>query len=389
MRKSYKLTMTACFIGFITQAISINLPPLLFVMFMKEFGLTLSDITTLISFTFIVQLIIDIVVSKLMTNKNARFLAITAQASAVLGLVCLAVLPNVMANKFLALLISAFFYSSGSGFVEVAFSPIVEACPNENKSAAMSLLHSFYCWGSAFTIGLTTLFFAIFGTKNWSYIVLFWALIPAIDTLLTSLMPIGDLEADSKQGKHPLKRLTFYIMFGLMLLGGAAELSVSQWASTFAETGLKVSKATGDIAGPFMFAILMGSGRVIYSILGGKVKLINYMLVSGALLTVGFLLSAFSPYPLLSLAGIALCGAAVAIFWPGTLSLAAERLGSSTQLFGILAFAGDIGCTIGPLAIGAVSQNFGDSISAGLTFALIFPIGIMLTSLVLKFRNSK
>lgn len=384
----YKLTIFSCFSGYITQAIAVNFPPLLFVAFMTEFNLPMSQLTALITITFVIQLVIDFTLSKVLNNKNVKFLVVCSQVTAIIGLIGLSFVPDLFENKFIGLVICSIFYSAGSGLIEVVVSPIVENCPTKNKSGFMSLLHSFYCWGSAFTIGLSTAFFFVNGRSSWRVLALIWAVIPLINAILMWIMPIPEIEKpQAKVGKQLYRSSTFILIIVLMFLGGAAELAVSQWASTFAETGLKISKAAGDLAGPFLFAILMGSGRVIFTALGNKIRLINYMILSCSLLTVGFILTAFSPSPTLSFVGIALCGFAVAIFWPGTISLAAARFGSSASLFGLLAFAGDTGCTVGPLVVGAISQQFGNSISVGLGFSLIFPIGMMLMILFLKHKK--
>lgn len=389
LKQNYKLTMSSCFVGYIVQAITVNFPPLLFVAFMNEFGIDLAKISFLITFTFVIQLCIDIILAGILSSKNVRILAVCAQISAIIGLVCLAVLPNFMENKFLALMISAFFYSGGSGLIEVVASPIVESCPNDNKSAAMSLLHSFYCWGSALTIGISTAFFAVFGIENWRILAIVWAIIPAIDAFAMAIMPIGEIESEKGRQSKPLKNKSFILMLILMFVGGAAELAISQWASAFAETGLHISKSAGDLAGPFLFAIMMGTGRVLFTILGNKIRLINYMLMSSILCITGFALAAFSSNPILALIGTALSGFAVAIMWPGTLSLASSRIGASAAAFGMLACFGDIGCTTGPAVVGFISQKFGGSISVGLRFGMMFPVIMLIMVIVLKYKRVK
>ena len=386
---NYKLTIFSCFSGFITQAIVVNFPPLLFVAFMKELHLPFYQLTALITITFVIQLIIDIGVSKLLNNKNVKFLVVMSQISAAIGLAGLSFLPDLMKPyAFAALIICSCFYSAGSGLIEVAVSPIVENCPTKNKSGFMSLLHSFYCWGSALTIGLSTIYFYFFTITNWRLLSLLLAIIPFTNSILMLIMPIPPIESNKTKIKNNLfSNKSFIYVFVLMFLGGAAELAVSQWASAFAETGLNITKAAGDIAGPFLFAILMGTGRVTFTLLGGKIRLINYMLLSGAMLTVGFVLAAFSLNPTISFIGIALCGLSVAIFWPGTLSLATARFGSTASLFGTLAFAGDTGCTIGPLLVGLISEQYNNSISIGLGYSLIFPVGMLIMILILKKKS--
>lgn len=380
--RNYRITFASSYVGYVIQAIVVNFPPLLFVTFIKNYGLSLGAISVLIVMTFAIQLIIDIVSAKILCQKNIRALGMAAQLSSAIGLILLAVLPAIMSNTFAALIISSIIYSAGSGLTEVVISPIVEACPSENKSAAMSLLHSFYCWGSAFTILIATGFFALFGIEKWQILSIILAAVPLLNLIGFAIMPIGKIDHSEESKGSSLKSFNFAVMMIIMLCGGAAEIAISQWASAFAESGLHISKAAGDIAGPCLFAIMMGCGRVLYSLLSEKLQLRKYMTFSAVLCTAGYIIAVASPIPALSLAGIAICGFAVSIFWPGTLSLASARFGAPAAMFGLLAFAGDIGCTIGPSAVGMVSGFFNDNLKAGLMFAIVFPV-IMLIGMVL------
>ncbi len=386
-RLTYKFTMFACLTGYIVQAITVNFPPLLYVMFREDLGISYNQISFLISFMFIVQLCVDVTLSRILTSKNVRTIALVSQGMVIIGLIMLAILPDIMTNKFLALIIAKFFYSCGSGVMDVMISPIVEACPTTSKSGSMAFLHSFYCWGSALTIGVATAYFAIFGIENWQSLTLMFAILPIIDGIAMAIMPIGNIESEKAKGRNPFKSKIFYVAMALMLASGAAELAIAQWASTFAEVGLKISKSAGDLAGPCLFAIMMGIGRILYTILVNKIRLINYMLVSSVVCIFGYALAGFAPNPIIALIGISICGLSVAIFWPGMLSLAVSRLGSSSTLFGILACCGDLGCTIGPALIGLLSNAYNDNISVGLKFGMIFPIIVF--TLLMIFKKSK
>ncbi len=384
---SYKFTMGACLTGYVVQSITVNFPPLLYVMFMEQFCISYEQISFLISFMFIVQLCVDVTLSKVLTSKNVRAIAVIANSMVAIGLTLLAVLPNIMTNKFLALIIAKFFYSCGSGVMDVMVSPIVEACPTTSKSGSMAFTHSFYCWGTALTIITATVFFAVFGTENWQILALLFAILPIIDAIAMAIMPIGNIESDKAYGSNPFKYKIFFIAMALMLASGAAELAIGQWASTFAEKGLNITKSAGDLAGPCMFAIMMGIGRILYTMLVKKIRLINYMLLSGAICIFGYILAGFAPNPIISLIGIAVCGLSVAILWPGMLSLTVSKLGSSSMLFGILACCGDFGCTVGPAMIGFISEKFGGNISMGLKFGVIFPIVVFGLLLIFKYSR--
>ena len=384
---SYKFTMAACLTGNIVQSIIINFPPLLYVMFMSTYGITLEQISFLISFMFVVQLCVDVTLSKILTSQNVRTVALISQSMVIIGLLLLVLLPDIMPNKFLALVIAKFFYSCGSGVMDVIVSPIVEACPTTSKSGSMAFLHSFYCWGSALTIGIATAFFAIFGIENWRILTLIFTAIPIIDAFAMAIMPIGKIESEKAKERSPFKSKLFYVAMALMFAGGAAELSISQWASTFAEKGLQIPKSAGDLAGPCLFAIMMGIGRVMYTLLADKVRLINYMLVSSVACVFGYILAGFSTNPIVSLVGISVCGLSVAIMWPGALSLTVSRLGSSSALFGILSCCGDFGCTIGPALIGFLSNSYNGNLSVGLKFGTLFPLAAFIMLMLFKYRR--
>ncbi len=386
-RLTYKFTMASCLAGYVVQSITVNFPPLLYVMFMERFNISYEQISFLISFMFIVQLCVDVTLSKVLNSKNIRIVAVISNAMVVVGLLLLAILPNIMSSKFLALIIAKFFYSCGSGVMDVMVSPIVEACPTQSKSGSMAFTHSFYCWGTAFTIIIATVFFSIFGIENWQTLTLVFATLPLTVGISMAIMPIGNIESEKTYGNNPFKYKIFFVAMALMLASGAAELAIGQWASTFAEKGLNITKSAGDLAGPCLFAIMMGIGRIMYTLLVKKIRLINYMLLSGAVCVTGYILAGFAPNPIIALIGIAICGLSVAIFWPGMLSLSVSKLGSSSVLFGILACCGDFGCTVGPAMIGFISDSYGGNISMGLKFGIIFPIIVF--GLLIVFKKSK
>jgi len=205
-------------------------------------------------------------------------------------------------------------------------------------------------------------------------------------------VPINALPSeDGHSGLLSLfKKKTFVIAFLMMLCAGASELPMSQWASAFAEKGLGVSKAMGDLLGPCMFAVFMGIARVFYGKFGEKIALSRFMAGSSALCIIAYLITVVSPYPLLSLAGCALCGLSVGIMWPGTFSLASSAMPmGGTAMFAMLAFAGDMGCTSGPSLTGRIADALGSDIKAGFAFAAVFPVMMLILSLVWIRREKK
>ena len=389
---SYKSTIFFSCMGYFIQAITVNFAPLLFNTFEKEFGISLSQISLLIAISFATQFIIDFLAAKFSSRINLRLTCILAHACAFVGMIFYAVLPDIFPNAFLGLIIATITASMGSAFIEVVISPIVEACPTKRKSGMMSFLHSFYSWGLAGITLLSTAFFLAFGVENWRMLSILWAIIPFIGGIGFCFVPIYKLEGDTHLEKTPdtkplHKFPIFWVFLGIMLCAGAAEQTTSQWASSFAEKALGVDKSVGDLLGPFAFAIFMGSARVFYALFSSKIKLRNYMKLSACLCALSFIIIAFSPWPVLSLVGCSVCGFASGIMWPGTYSLAAKNLPyASVSMFAFLAFAGDLGCLIGPSCAGWLSAFFGDDLRVAFLFSALFPI---LMLLLIKFTNNK
>lgn len=378
MEPNYGKTIYACFVGYIVQAIVNNFAPLLFLMFHKSYGIPLEKITLLVTFNFGLQLMIDLCAIGFVDRIGYRFSVILAHIMAAAGLIFLTVLPEIFADSFVGLLISVIVYALGGGLLEVLLSPMVEACPTDNKETAMSLLHSFYCWGHVAVVLVSTVFFKIFGIENWKVLACIWALIPLINTFLFARVPIASLIEEGEKGlsiKELVRMKIFWIFMLMMMCAGASEQSVSQWASTFAEKGLGVSKIVGDLAGPMAFAILMGSARVFYGKYGEKINLDRFMTGSSILCVISYLCISFIPNPVIGLIGCAVCGLSVGIMWPGTFSKAAASIRKgSTALFAMMALAGDLGCSGGPTVVGMVSSCFDEDLKKGILAAVFFPL---------------
>lgn len=391
MQKNYKKTLQACYLGFITQAICANFAPLLFLKFHQDFQISLGQIALIPSVFFLTQLVVDLICAKYVDKIGYRKAIVTSQIAAGLGLIGLAVLPRIFFNPFIGIIISVFIYAIGSGLIEVLCSPIVEACPFDHKEKVMSLLHSFYCWGSVGVILLSTLFFAVFGMQHWWIVSCIWALVPLYNVYNFATCPIESLVEEGKSMSIPqlFKTKLFWIAIVLMICAGASELSMAQWASAFVEDGLGLSKTIGDLAGPCLFAITMGICRVFYGKFGDKVDLNHFMLGSGMLCIVCYLLAGMSHNPVVGLVGCVCCGFTVAIMWPGTISISSQKMPlGGTAMFALLAMAGDLGGAIGPGIVGFVSQQAGDNLQAGLLSGIIFPV-VLVVSLLLMGRMAK
>ena len=379
IRSSYKHTIFAAYGGYITQAIINNFVPLLLLTFQTTWDIPLSKLTLLISINFGVQLTVDLICAKVVDRIGYRPCIVTAHLLAAIGLTGLGILPFVLPDPYIGILLSIIIYAIGGGITEVLISPIVEACPSDNKESAMELLHSFYCWGHVFVILASTAFFALAGIDNWRILAGLWALVPLFNAIYFMLVPIRQLNDDTEAAQLPIMKLfrmpTFWLFVILMLCAGASEQAMSQWASAFAEAGLGVSKTIGDLAGPCMFAILMGLSRLVSSRLTLKYDQGKLMVGSCALCISSYLLAALSPWPVLSLVGCGLCGLSVGMMWPGTFSLASVACrGGGTALFAFLALAGDLGCMSGPAVVGLVSDAFSGDMKPALLMAISFPV---------------
>ncbi len=388
MNEKYQKTIYACFVGYVVQAIVNNFVPLLFLTFEKTYGIPLSQITMLITFNFGIQLIIDLLSAGFVDKIGYRVSIVSAHIFAGLGLLGLAFLPQIMPNAFAGLLISVAVYAVGGGLIEVLISPIMESCPTKNKEKAMSLLHSFYCWGHVGVVLLSTIFFKIFGIENWRILTCIWVIVPLVNMIVFCKAPIAPIVEEGETGMSMLdlcKSKIFWILMLMMMCAGASEQAVSQWASTFAEKGLGVTKTIGDLAGPMAFAILMGSSRAFYGKFGDKMDLDKFMIGSGALCVLSYLCISLSPSPFFSLVGCAICGLSVGIMWPGTFSKASASLrNGGTALFALLALAGDVGCSGGPTLVGGISSMAADNLKIGILTALVFPVCLIVGILLLK-----
>lgn len=381
-KNDYNKTIYACFIGYIVQAVVNNFAPLLFLTFQAQYGIALSKITLLVTINFGIQLLVDLASVKFVDKIGYRLSMLLAHGFAAAGLILLAILPQLFSNAFIGLLAAVMLYAVGGGLLEVLVSPIMEACPTDNKEKAMSLLHSFYCWGHVGVVLISTVFFASFGVGAWKMLSIMWSFVPILNGILFMRVPIAPLIQEGEAGlllKELFGSKIFWICMMMMVCSGASEQAVSQWASTFAEKALGVGKTIGDLAGPMTFAALMGMSRLLYGKYGDKIKLDSFMVGSGVLCILSYLTIAFVPNAAAGLIGCAVCGLSVGIMWPGTFSKAAAAIkGGGTAMFALLALSGDVGCSGGPTLAGFVSGCFDDNLRKGIFAAVVFPILLVL-----------
>lgn len=382
MNRSYSRTLIACYLGFVTQAIAANFAPLLFLKFHHDYSIPLGQIAMISAVFYITQLIVDALCVRYADRIGYRICVVGSQLFSAVGLIGLAVLPGLLSTPFVGIILSTITYAIGSGLTEVLCSPIVEACPFEHKEAAMSLLHSFYCWGSVGVILLSTLFFVAFGIESWKLLACLWAIIPLINIYNFAVCPIEHPTEDGSGMKigSLLRTPFFWVAILLMICSGASEMSMAQWASAFAESALGLTKALGDIAGPCLFAVAMGISRVLYGKFGDRLNLTRFMIGSGGLCLICYLVAALSQQPILGLIGCVLCGFSVGIMWPGTISISSARLPlGGTAMFAILAMAGDLGGALGPGMVGTITQYASNDLQKGLLAGIIFPLALLIS----------
>lgn len=393
-QKNYKKTLIACYLGFVTQAISANFTPLLFLTFKNTYGIGLETIALIPLTFYLAQFFIDFAAAKFVDKIGYRICVVSSQVLSAAGLVLLAILPELLPVPFLGILIAVVLYAMGSGLIEVLVSPIVEACPFENKEGRMSLLHSFYCWGAVGVILGSTLFFTVFGVANWKILTLIWAVVPLYNVFNFITCPMEQLVEDGESMRPgELYRLPlFWLLILLMVCSGASEAAMAQWASAFTELAMGVAKTVGDLAGPCLFAAFMGISRTLYGKMSEKLDLTKTMLACGVLCVICYLMASVAPVPMIGMAGCALCGISVGIMWPGTISISSQKCPrGGTAMFALLALAGDLGATVSPAMVGNISNMVGGNLKTGLFAATVFPLILILGLIALnwKFKREK
>lgn len=392
IKSSYEHTIYASYIGYITQAIVNNFVPLLFLTLAADYDLTLDKITLITTVNFAVQLTVDFLAAKYIDRIGYRKAIIIAHVTASIGLIGLAVFPTLLGEPYVGIMVSVVLYAIGGGIIEVLISPIVEACPTEKKEAAMSLLHSFYCWGHVAVVLLSTAFFHFCGIENWKAMACIWALVPLFNIWYFSQVPIYPIvaEQEAMSIKGLLKQKVFWLLIVLMICAGASEQAVSQWVSTFAESALQVSKTVGDLAGTCAFAICMGTARALYGKYSDYIPLKKMIMGSAVLCILCYLTAVISGNPVIGLLACALCGFSVGIFWPGTFSIAAMRLPTGgTAMYAFMALAGDVGCSSGPTVVGFVANAFDGNLKAGLSVAIVFPVVLLIGISLMRVGKEK
>lgn len=387
--KKYLPTKLAGYVGFIVQAVVNNFLPILFIVFRNVYNLSYEKLGRLILVNFVTQMFVDLLTPKIVEKAGYRKTAIMSQLFAAIGLISLGILPNLISDTYFAIVISVIIYASGSGITEVILSPMIDMLPTGNKSGNMAVLHSFYCWGQAFTVLGTTALVSVFGYHNWQYIPLIWAAIPFLNTFSFLKVPIVEPSPDQKTATFAelIKKPLFLLYMLMMLCAGASEIAMAQWASIFAQNALGVSKVIGDIAGPCAFALFMGTGRVVYAKFSKKVSFTKLLIFLNVLCFVCYIVVGFCKISFVALIFCAICGFTVSISWPGIYSAGARTFkNGGAVMFSVFAMSGDTGCAVGPWIIGIFADRFG--LNVGFAVASVFPLLMVLCGLyILKLRS--
>ena len=387
---NYNHTIYASYLGYITQAVVNNFAPLLFLTFQSQLGLSLKSITTITTVNFLVQLAVDLVSARYVDRIGYRRCLVAAHIFCALGLVGLAVLPGIFPDPYGGIMTAVVLYAVGGGLIEVLVSPVVEACPTEKKEAAMSLLHSFYCWGHVAVVLLSTAFFRLAGIENWTVMACLWALVPAFNAVYYARVPLYPIAGEGHRIRFGslIRSRVFWLVMVLMLCAGASEQAVSQWSSAFAESALHLSKTAGDLLGVCAFAVMMGLSRAFYGKCADRIPLKKMMIFSAALCIGCYCLASFAASPVLGLLGCGICGFSVGIFWPGTFSMAAAALpGGGTAMYALMALAGDLGCSSGPTVVGLAADRFSGDLKKGIAVAMVFPIVMLVGVAMMKYKK--
>lgn len=364
----YRLTTISCFVGIFAQAVIINLAALLFMPLMRLHGLTYVQLGTLVAVNFSVQVGSDLVFSGLIDRIGFRRLVLPACLVGSLGLFLFALAPVLLPGRvFAGLLAATAVYSAAGGLLEVLLSPIVNAIPNEEKGAAMSLLHSFYAWGQMATIILTTLFLFLVGERHWQWMVGFWALLPLANFLLFLKAPFPpSVPEEHRLNMGDLILKPFCLLaFAAIFFGASAEVLMNQWTSAFMERALLLPKLTGDLFGMCGFALMLGLGRAWHGKYGARFDISKALVAMSALAVLCYLVVALAPGSWPGLLACMVCGFATSLLWPGTLIVASERYPlAGAWMFALLAAAGDVGAGLGPWFTGWVVDHAIDTAAA-------------------------
>ena len=394
-QRSYKLTFAACIAGIANQAVVASVIALLFTSFMELYGFEVWQLGVFVGVNFISQLVADVILTVCIDRLSYRKTAIISVALSAAGLALLALLPMLPFIKnngliYPAMLFATVIFAFSGGMLEVIITPITDAIPDsKSKSGALAMMHSFYAWGQVITIVATSLFVVLLGAEYWHYIVLIWCVLPLISLVLFTVCPISRMPVEGGAKEKGRTMLSPYMIFAMLAIftAGGTEIVMNQYVATFSQVSLGFSKATSDMVGMGLFAVMMGIARTGYGILGDRLNM-NVVLVTGSAACFAlYLVVGFVPIAWVALVACVLCGFFSALLWPGTLVVASRRFPTSgAWVFALLAICGDVGASVFSTAAGFFADSFG--LNAAFAISSLIPLVCSISN-VLLLRKDK
>ena len=390
MKQNFKRTKFACYAAYFTMSSIFCVPPLLYVTFHEAYGISFTLLGTLVVANFLTQLGIDLIFSAFSRYFPISKIVKIMPILTCFGMVLYALIPWIFPDKaYWGLIVGTVIFSVSAGFSEVLLSPTIAAIPSKNPQRDMSTLHSLYAFGVLAMVSFSSVFLKIFGTENWMYLVLILAALPLIPAVLFMISPMPDFsgsENTASVSKSKQRTTGLLLCLACIFLGSCAENTMSNWLSGFMETSLGISKEIGDILGVAGFAVLLGIMRIGYARFGkniGRVLLIGMIGAAACYLVAGL-----SRHTAPAFIACILTGLFTSMLWPGTLILMEENIpNAGVAAFALMAAGGDLGASLAPQLLGAVTDAVAASrfaiasgnpeqigMKAGMLATSIFPI---------------
>ncbi len=402
----YRLTRYACYTMSFAAAATANISPLLFITFREMYNITYTMLGMLVVVHFAIQLLVDLVFTIFAKHFNMHKAVRLTPLIAFVGLIVYAVMPYIFPESaYLWILAGTLIFSSAAGLSEVLISPVIAAIPSDNPEREMSKAHSVYAWGVVSVVLVSTLVLSLIGTANWRYLGFIWAIVPLLSFIMfqNAKLPLMNAEISKNKEGSINTKYGLILCAGCILLGGAAECTMTQWVSGFIETALGIPKLVGDIFGVALFAVMLGTGRTLYAKFGKNI--INTMLLGMAGAALCYVAAGLSLNPIIGLAGCVLTGIFTSMLWPGTLIYTGEKFpGAGVAVYALMAAGGDLGAAISPQIVGIAADKISVSdfaiklsqtinitaeqigMRAGILIAAVFPLlGIFLIIYMKKY----
>lgn len=358
MKNNYKILKLACYSTNVSMSVITNMPPLLFLTFREQFGISYSLLGLLVTVNFFTQLLVDLIFSffshKFNIQKAVKFTPVLCMIGLLFYSLCPSLFKN---NEYIALVIGTVIFSASGGFGEVLISPVIAAIPAKDPDKEMSKLHSTYAWGVVGVVLFATAFLAVFSSKYWQILMLILSLIPLFAAIAFAFSKVPTMQTPERVSGalKLLKNSGVWMCVLAIFLGGAAECTMAQWCSGYLEQALGIKKIYGDIFGVALFSVMLGAGRTLYSKIGKNIAPVLFFGALGAALC--YFIAALSPFAVVGLVACALTGFCVSMLWPGSLIVASDRFpAGGVFIFALMAAGGDMGASIGPQLVGIVTD---------------------------------